>query len=543
VSDTCNFQVAKTESIRQSADSGLSASDTIYYSFDTCGAGSADTFARFQRAALLSAAQIADEVRAYVEDLRDYVEQQYIVASTADASGTLQTCSPTLACQCSGCSPATGGWCSSNGNTCYSMDPTVMTVSHTVADKQTFSDFENQAHCMALQVQNEYRRIARREWNDPMRMGNIYFGDQRSGVYLNYPGLGRSMCGFQPRFRPWYAAAVSGPKDVIIVIDRSGSMSSRGGASQTRWELAKAAVFQVLDTLTEYDFVGVVTFNTFAEKYDTTMVPATVNTIEQIRTWLDLSNPAGSTNFEDAFTKAFQIASASHTSSSTSSQCNGVVLFLTDGVDTSEMDVARVAQLNGEFNYAVFTYALGSGADGTKPKAIACANNGIFYQVADGGNIGDAMSDYFRYYASALAPHKQVRWRSYADSTTTNTLITGCLSVYNRTGGASTLLGVQCMDVSLIISTSDFQAKPDYQTAWDSMQADSQRCYQANPTASELENLRFLVGGCQAQCDVETCNVASSATSVAVPSRVLLWTILWSVMALFALLNEDGAAA
>merc|ERR1740138_716390 len=115
--------------------------------------------------------------------------------------------------------------------------------------------------------------------------------------------------------------------------------------------------------------------------------------------------------------------SSSHSSSQTSSMCNGIVLFLTDGVDTSEMPVSLVAQLNGELNFAVFTYPFGAGADSTKPKAIACANNGIWYQVADGGNIEDAMSDYFRYYAAPLAVHKQIRWSSYADFVTGNEII------------------------------------------------------------------------------------------------------------------------
>ena len=33
---------------------------------------------------------------------------------------------------------------------------------------------------------------------------------------------------FDPRVRPWYVGASSGPKDVIIVLDTSGSMNSLG---------------------------------------------------------------------------------------------------------------------------------------------------------------------------------------------------------------------------------------------------------------------------------------------------------------------------
>lgn len=47
-----------------------------------------------------------------------------------------------------------------------------------------------------------------------------------------------------PRIRPWYVAASSGPKDVVIVLDVSGSMSQYG-----RLDLAKEAAETVINTL------------------------------------------------------------------------------------------------------------------------------------------------------------------------------------------------------------------------------------------------------------------------------------------------------
>ena len=48
--------------------------------------------------------------------------------------------------------------------------------------------------------------------------------------------------------RPWYAAAASGPKDIVIVVDGSGGKNAAGVA------LAKAATAAVLDTLTASDY-------------------------------------------------------------------------------------------------------------------------------------------------------------------------------------------------------------------------------------------------------------------------------------------------
>ena len=46
-----------------------------------------------------------------------------------------------------------------------------------------------------------------------------------SGVQRIYPGYSRSTCyDYDPRIRPWYVAATSGPKDVAFILDTSGVM-------------------------------------------------------------------------------------------------------------------------------------------------------------------------------------------------------------------------------------------------------------------------------------------------------------------------------
>ena len=60
-----------------------------------------------------------------------------------------------------------------------------------------------------------------------------------------------------PPHRPWYvAAAVPEAKDVVIVIDQSGSMGiTVDGTGRTRLDIVKEAVNAVLDTLYPTDRV------------------------------------------------------------------------------------------------------------------------------------------------------------------------------------------------------------------------------------------------------------------------------------------------
>ena len=66
--------------------------------------------------------------------------------------------------------------------------------------------------------------------------GYLYFADQMSGSYMGWPTLQWCPTNYDPRFRPWYASGSTGPKDVIVVVDVSGSMGA-----ENRYNLARQA--------------------------------------------------------------------------------------------------------------------------------------------------------------------------------------------------------------------------------------------------------------------------------------------------------------
>lgn len=69
---------------------------------------------------------------------------------------------------------------------------------------------------------------------------------------------GGSCSDFDPRFRPWYVTATSGAKNVILMIDTSSSMLGDG------LDVAKTAAKSVINTLSNNDFVGVISFDSRA---------------------------------------------------------------------------------------------------------------------------------------------------------------------------------------------------------------------------------------------------------------------------------------
>lgn len=84
-----------------------------------------------------------------------------------------------------------------------------------------------------------------------------YFGSA-TGFMRQYPAMNWYMEPvdlFDCRTRSWYIEAATSPKDVLILMDTSGSMTG------IRREIAKHVINNILDTLGNNDFVNIITFS------------------------------------------------------------------------------------------------------------------------------------------------------------------------------------------------------------------------------------------------------------------------------------------
>lgn len=85
-----------------------------------------------------------------------------------------------------------------------------------------------------------------------------YFGSA-TGFMRQYPAMNWYMDPnldlFDCRTRSWYIEAATSPKDVLILMDTSGSMTG------IRREIARHVMNNILDTLGNNDFVNIITFD------------------------------------------------------------------------------------------------------------------------------------------------------------------------------------------------------------------------------------------------------------------------------------------
>lgn len=153
----------------------------------------------------------------------------------------------------------------------------------------------------------------------------MYFGSH-NGIFRKFPGssVNTKECGrYDPRVRPWYVAASSGPKNIIMILDTSGSMKDFN-----RLPLLKEAAKRVIDTLAVGDRIAIVDFATKANFNSRFLLTATDENKKKLRKYVDGFTADGATNFLDAFEQAFDILDAS-IDDELAVRCNTALLFLT----------------------------------------------------------------------------------------------------------------------------------------------------------------------------------------------------------------------
>jgi len=357
-----------------------------------------------------------------------------------------------------------------------------------------------------------------------------YFG-AHNGMFRQVPATLANVCGkYDPRLRPWYVAASSGPKDVVIVIDTSGSMDEYG-----RMRLAIEAATTIVSMLTVADRVAIVPFSDSARILGgdgATLIRATNENKQKIVNAIKGLSANGSTNFYEAFARTFDALDTTIRQESTTG-CNIAVLFLTDGQITegpgSDAVISLVneqtANLSTRYGRktVVFTFSLGFNADTTTTKQIACATGGIFTQVEDialGGDLVSTMSSYFKLFALGLGEGDNDDFTAWVEPyqffTEGKPGTTVSAPVYDRTVDPPLLLGVVGIDFLMTALEEVLGESATSSTMLDRfVLLSTAQCPAINLTECQLDALRYLGGGEEA-----TCGRCSSGSSSGYPGIV-----------------------
>lgn len=260
---------------------------------------------------------------------------------------------------------------------------------------------------------------------------------------------------YDVRRRPWYIQGAASPKDMLILVDASGSVSGH------TLKLIRTSVSKMLETLSDDDYVNVVSFSDKASYAScfTNLVQANVRNKRKLKDAVQNISAKGITNFRGGFELAFQQLAQMNVSRA---NCNKIIMLFTDGGEEKAEEFFQ--KYNPKQAVRIFTFSVGQHNYDKGPiQWMACNNKGYYYEIPSIGAIRINTQEYLDVLGRPMVKDyrraKQVQWTNvYLDALELGLVITGTLPVFNKTTIGSKkspkvqnqlILGVMAIDVSL----------------------------------------------------------------------------------------------
>ncbi|KAJ8360971.1 hypothetical protein SKAU_G00174960 [Synaphobranchus kaupii] len=292
-----------------------------------------------------------------------------------------------------------------------------------------------------------------------------YFGSAK-GFFRQYPGVKwhsdeHGVIAFDCRNRKWYIQAATSPKDVVILVDVSGSMKG------LRLTIARQTVSSILDTLGDDDFFNIIAYNQEIHYVEPclngTLVQADKTNKDHFREHLDKLFAKGMGLLGNALTEAFTLLN-NFNQTGRGSMCSQAIMLVTDGA--TDMYDSVFAKYNWPHRKVrIFPYLIGrESAFADNLKWMACANKGYFSQIS---TLADVQENVMRYLHVLSRPkvidheHDTVWTEAYVDDTLPHaqkmggingpllmtTVAMPVFSTKNQTRNQGILLGVVGTDI------------------------------------------------------------------------------------------------
>uniref|UniRef100_A0A8C1QMU5 Calcium channel, voltage-dependent, alpha 2/delta subunit 1a n=1 Tax=Cyprinus carpio TaxID=7962 RepID=A0A8C1QMU5_CYPCA len=257
---------------------------------------------------------------------------------------------------------------------------------------------------------------------------------------------------YDVRRRPWYIQGAASPKNMLILVDASGSVSG------LTLKLIRTSVSEMLETLSDDDYVNIVSFNNSAKSVACfeNLVQANVRNKKILKEAVQKITANGTTDYKIGFKEAFEQLSSMNV---TRESCNKIIMLFTDGGEDRASEIFE--EYNPDKEVRIFTFSVGQhNYDKTPIQWMACNNKGYYYEIPSIGAIRINTQEYLDVLGRPMVKEdkkaKTVQWTNvYVDALELGLVITGTLPVFNKTSTRNSqdknklILGVMAVDVSL----------------------------------------------------------------------------------------------
>uniref|UniRef100_A0A9J8D5A2 Calcium channel, voltage-dependent, alpha 2/delta subunit 1a n=1 Tax=Cyprinus carpio carpio TaxID=630221 RepID=A0A9J8D5A2_CYPCA len=240
------------------------------------------------------------------------------------------------------------------------------------------------------------------------------------------------------------------------ILRRSGSVSG------LTLKLIRTSVSEMLETLSDDDYVNIVSFNNSAKSVACfeNLVQANVRNKKILKEAVQKITANGTTDYKIGFKEAFEQLSSMNV---TRASCNKIIMLFTDGGEDRASEIFE--EYNPDKEVRIFTFSVGQhNYDKTPIQWMACNNKGYYYEIPSIGAIRINTQEYLDVLGRPMVKEdkkaKTVQWTNvYVDALELGLVITGTLPVFNKTSTRNSqdknkdqsqlILGVMAVDVSL----------------------------------------------------------------------------------------------
>lgn len=194
---------------------------------------------------------------------------------------------------------------------------------------------------------------------------------------------------------PQETARIATPRDVIFIIDTSGSMSGES------MEQARAALFNGLSTLKPRDRFNVMQFNSTYDALFRQTVEVTEENLDSARDYVNALYSTGGTEMYAVLKAAM--------ATPTSGEHLRQIVFITDGAVGNEHELMRLIE-DSLGDARLFTVGIGSAPNGAFMRKAAQTGRGTFTYIGSTGEVDARMSELLQKIESPILTNIQLQW-------------------------------------------------------------------------------------------------------------------------------------
>lgn len=186
------------------------------------------------------------------------------------------------------------------------------------------------------------------------------------------------------------------PKDIVFVLDTSGSMSGE------KIEQAKASLRHAIGRLNPSDRVGIVTFSDTIRGYKPELITVGDLNRDEVEGFISEIDAAGGTNIHSALLRGADLFDGA-----TNDERPKIIVFLTDGLPTAgetaiDSIIRDFEAANNDLNSRIFTFGVGYDVNTTLLDSLSDENGGFTTYVNPGENIETEVANFYDRVGSPL---------------------------------------------------------------------------------------------------------------------------------------------